>query len=143
MRLADSNFWLAITLSKHVFHKRTRAWLERRTQGGEVLFCRSTQQSYLRLLTTAQVLAPYGIAALTNAEAWSTYAGWLADERISFTDEPPGVAAHWERLAVRQTASPKLWMDTYLAAFAMAGGHRLVTTDKGFKQHKGLDLELL
>jgi len=34
-------------------------------------------------------------------------------------------------------------MDAYLAAFAFAGGHQLVTTDKGFKQFKGLDLVVL
>ena len=66
MKLADSNFWLAATLSKHTFHKSTRAWLEAETRASEVLFCRCTQQSYLRLLTTAEVLAPYGIPPLTN-----------------------------------------------------------------------------
>ena len=40
-------------------------------------------------------------------------------------------------------ASPKLWMDAYLAAFTVAGGYQLVTTDKGFKQFKGLDILVL
>jgi hypothetical protein len=31
----------------------------------------------------------------------------------------------------------------YLAAFALAGGHQFVTTDKAFRQFKGLDLLLL
>jgi hypothetical protein len=34
-------------------------------------------------------------------------------------------------------------MDAYLAAFAMSGQQQLVTTDKGFKQFKGLDLLVL
>jgi predicted nucleic acid-binding protein len=34
-------------------------------------------------------------------------------------------------------------MDAYLAAFAVAGTYQLVTTDKAFKQFKGLDLNLL
>ena len=34
-------------------------------------------------------------------------------------------------------------MDAYLAAFALAGGYRMVTTDAAFKQFRGLDLELL
>jgi predicted nucleic acid-binding protein len=34
-------------------------------------------------------------------------------------------------------------MDAYLAAFAFAGGYRMVTTDAAFKQFRGLDLELL
>jgi predicted nucleic acid-binding protein len=40
-------------------------------------------------------------------------------------------------------ASPKLWMDAYLGAFAMAGGYHLVTTDKAVKQFKGLGLQVL
>ncbi len=41
------------------------------------------------------------------------------------------------------TASPKLWMDAYMAAFARASGYRLVTTDAAFAQFDGLDLVLL
>lgn len=36
-----------------------------------------------------------------------------------------------------------MWMDAYLAGFALAGGYRMVTTDGAFKQFRGLDLELL
>jgi len=143
LRLADSNIWLALTLSKHSFHRASRAWLDQMKADDLVLFCRSTQQSYLRLLTTAEVLAPYGIAPLSNAEAWAAYEGWLASGCAAFIDEPRGLDSYWKTLAVRETSSPKLWMDAYLAAFAMSGGYRLVTTDKGFKQFKSLDLEVL
>jgi len=34
-------------------------------------------------------------------------------------------------------------MDAYLAAFALSGAHQLVTTDRAFKQFKGLDLLVL
>jgi predicted nucleic acid-binding protein len=34
-------------------------------------------------------------------------------------------------------------MDAYLAAFALTGGYRMVTTDAAFKQFRGLDLRLL
>jgi predicted nucleic acid-binding protein len=34
-------------------------------------------------------------------------------------------------------------MDAYLAAFAITGGYQLVTTDKAFKQFKGLNLLIL
>jgi uncharacterized protein len=49
----------------------------------------------------------------------------------------------WKELAVRETASPKLWMDAYLAAFALAGRYQMVTTDAGFRQFRGLDLLVL
>ena len=107
------------------------------------MFCRSTQQSFLRLLTTRAVLAPYGIPALSNKAAWSAYEGFLADERIAWAEEPRGLESSWKRLAAGSKASPKLWMDAYLAAFAMSGGYQLVTTDKAFQQFRGLDLVVL
>jgi toxin-antitoxin system PIN domain toxin len=142
MPLADSNIWLALALSKHEFHAAARAWLGKRSPH-EALLCRSTQQSFLRLLTTRAVLAPYRIPPLSNQAAWSVYEGLRADKRISWAEEPSGLEASWKKLAAGSKASPKLWMDAYLAAFAMAGGHQLVTTDKAFKQFKGLDLLVL
>ena len=142
-RLADSNLWLALTLSKHVFHTVSREWLESLPPGDQLLFCRATQQTYLRLLTTKEVLAPYGNAPLTNPEAWSTYKGWLTSRLVAWTDEPPALESHWHRFAAKKSASPKLWMDAYLAAFAVAGHFQLVTTDKAFKQFKGLDCLVL
>jgi toxin-antitoxin system PIN domain toxin len=143
MPLADSNVWLALALSKHPFHRAAREWMERQSGRQPALFCRMTQQSLLRLLTTKAVLAPYGIPPLRNKTAWSTYERFLADERIGWAEEPPGLEPLWKALAARSQASPKLWFDAYLAAFATAGGHQLVTTDKAFKQFKGLDVLLL
>jgi predicted nucleic acid-binding protein len=96
------------------------------------------------LLTNTAVLSPYGNPPLSNRQSWAAYEALLADDRIVFrSEEPAGLEAQWRRLALRETASPKLWMDAYLAAFALAGGYRMVTTDTAFKQFGGLDLELL
>jgi predicted nucleic acid-binding protein len=46
-------------------------------------------------------------------------------------------------LALRDTASPKLWMDAWLAALAMGANLQLVTFDRGFTQFDGLNLLLL
>jgi len=143
MLLADSNVWLALALSKHAFHAAVRAWFVQRKPSESVLFCRSTQQSFLRLLTTAAVLAPYGIPPLGNKAAWSAYEGFRADKRVGWVDEPRGLESNWKKLAGGARAPPKLWMDAYLAAFALAGGYQLVTTDKAFKQFKLLDLIVL
>ncbi len=143
MLLPDSNVWLALALSKHEFHPKARTWLEKQAQPETVLFCRSTQQSFLRLLTTQAVLAPYGIPPLSNKAAWSAYEGFLADTRISWVGEPSGLDSTWKKLASGRIASPKLWMDAYLAAFAIAGGYQIVTNDKAFRQFKGLTLFLL
>jgi predicted nucleic acid-binding protein len=81
---------------------------------------------------------------LTNRQAWRAYEALVADDRIVFrVEEPAGLETRWKRYAMRNTASPKLWMDAYLAAYAVAGGYQMVTTDSAFKQFKGLDLELL
>jgi uncharacterized protein len=143
MVLADSNVWLALALSKHHFHAAARAWLDQQAPPEMVAFCRSTQQSFLRLLTTEAMLTLYGIPPLTNRAAWLVYEGFLADKRISWLEEPSGLESYWKKWAGRRQSSPKLWMDAYLAAFAMAGRYRLVTTDKAFKQFKGLDVFLL
>ncbi len=143
--LADTNIWLALSLSRHVFHPAARDWFDRQSAPASVLFCRSTQQSLLRLLTTEAVIRPYGIPPLTNAAAWKLYTALLADERIAWAPEPApaAVEARWHALAARETTLPKLWMDAYLAAFALGGGHQLVTTDRAFKQFKGLDVIVL
>jgi predicted nucleic acid-binding protein len=98
---------------------------------------------FLRLLTTEAVLARFGNPPLTNAQAWSVYQGLLADPRIRYAGEPPGLEPVWEQLALRDAASPKIWMDAYLASFAISVGYRLVTIDLAFKQYGGLDLILL
>jgi len=141
--LADSNVWLALALSKHEFHDAAVQWLQSIRTPGVALFCRATQQSFLRLLTTEAVLSLYGIPALSNKAAWSVYSGFQANERISWAGEEKGLELQWKKWAAGSKASPKLWMDAYLAAFAMTGHHQLVTTDKAFKQFKGLDTFVL
>jgi uncharacterized protein len=142
--LCDSNIWLALVLSGHVHHTVVRDWLETIGEPASVLFCRATQQAFLRLLTNTAVLAPYGNPPLTNQQAWQAYEALLADDRIVFrAQEPAGLELRWKELAVRDTASPKLWMDAYLAAFALTGGYRMVTTDAAFRQFSELDLVLL
>ena len=143
MPLADSNVWLALALSGHDLHATVGTWFRRQKVRRSVSFCRSTQQSFLRLLTTAAVLAPYGIPPLSNQAAWSVYEGFRADARIGWAEEPPGLERRWQKLAAHPKASPKLWMDAYLAAFALTGGHQLVTTDRAFKQFDALDLVVL
>lgn len=144
MNLCDSNIWLALALSKHVHHARARRWFEAVDEAASVAFCRQTQQAVLRLLTNAAVLAPYGNPPLSNREAWDVLAALMGDDRVVFVaEEPPGLDSRWTGFALRDTASPKLWMDAYLAAFAAAAGHRMVTTDTAFRQFAGLELLVL
>lgn len=143
MVLADSNFWVALTIPKHEFHAAAEAWFARLKAPEVVAFCRSTQQSFLRLLTTSSLFAPLGNLPLSNKAAWTVYEGYHTDMRISWLNEPRGLETQWQKLSAGPRPSPKLWMDAYLAAFAIAGGYPFVTTDQAFRQFKGLDLVIL
>jgi len=71
------------------------------------------------------------------------YDKFLASDRVIMLEEPPGLEGIWRNLTERPTASSKMWADAYLAAFAIAGGHTLVTTDKGFRQYAKLKVIVL
>lgn len=144
MYLCDVNVWLAIVISGHVHHEPAKYWLDRRTGTRTVAFCRATQQSFLRLVTVSAIMSRHGDTVLTDQAAWRLFDQMLMDDRVSLrTDEPPGLEVAWRRFTDRPQATPKLWMDAYLAAFAVAGGYQLVTMDGGFRQFEGLDALVL
>ena len=143
--LVDTNVWIGAIFASHPFHRQARQFLDEATPANPAVFCRATQQSFLRVASTPAVLKTYGAQGLTNRDALVALNALLALAQVGEREEPPGVVAHWHRLAARDTASPKVWMDAYLAAFALGGGLRLVSLDhdfKGFEKH-GLDLVLL
>jgi toxin-antitoxin system PIN domain toxin len=142
MKLADSNVWIALAISGHEHHAQVSAWFVQQSPR-DVAFCRMTQLALLRLLTTQAVLNAYGLAPLTNAQAWKVYDDLLSDAKVTFTEEPLGLEVTMKRLSSGSTASPKQWMDAYLASMALDGGHQLVTIDTGFTQFGGLDLVIL
>ena len=142
--LCDTSVWLALSVEHHVHQRVAGEWFETIAEADSVHFCRSTQQSLLRLLTTRSVLAPYGASPLSGEQAWDTFERLTADSRLGVhLHESPGVEALWRKFTSRAFASPKLWMDAYLAAFAVAGGLTFVTTDVGFRQFAGLDVLVL
>jgi predicted nucleic acid-binding protein len=67
----------------------------------------------------------------------------MAHDRFAFAVEPFGIEALWKDFALRESPSPKLWMDAWLTAFAIASGLQLVTIDQAFTRFTGLDLEVL
>ncbi len=142
--LCDVNVWLALLIEHHALGPPVRSWFETVDEPGSLLFCRATQQSLLRLLTTSAVFAAYGSSSLDNQQAWQVYETLLADERVTYiSTEPPGLERYWRQFTDRPTASPKLWMDAYLGAFALAGGYALVTTDSAFRQLAGVQALIL
>ncbi len=143
VKLCDSNVWLALVLPHHAHHGRVLDWMNGQTLPGTILICRATQQTLLRLFTNRTILPAYGLEPRTNEEAWALVGQLLSDERIVFCPEPSGLEPAWERFGCRPAASQKLWMDAYLAAFAVSGGYQLVTLDRAFRQFDGLDLLVL
>jgi toxin-antitoxin system PIN domain toxin len=141
--LADANVFLALAIEDHAHHPDARRWFNDLCADDTAEFCRLTQNTLLRLLTNERLLQPYGLAALSNEEAIAAYRTFFRDSCVKFCPEPRGLEDAWFKLAARPSASPLLWMDAYLAAFAIVEGLRLVTFDRGFHQFADLELCLL
>ena len=135
MLLPDVNVWLALTFDSHVHHLSAKTWFDGLANDSVCLFCRMTQQRFLRLATNPSV---FGKDALTLSDAWQKYDLLLSDPRITFATEPADIEVRWRALTQGQTFSPKFWNDAYLAAFALSGGFELVTFDRGFAQFQSL-----
>jgi uncharacterized protein len=73
---------------------------------------------------------------LTLSEAWQKYDVFQSDPYVSYIDEPAGIEPLWRIHTTRQSFSPKVWNDAYLAAFAQAANFELVTFDRGFAQYQ-------
>lgn len=99
----------------------------------------------MRLASTPSVQRTYDALGQTNRSVWLVLDTLQALPQVAWREEPPGVFAQWRSLAALDSASPKVWMDAYLAAFAMQAGLQMVTLDRDFKNFvkQGLDLKLL
>lgn len=138
--LADVNFWLAISFESHIHHSKAKQWFEQLPAPDVCVFCRLTQQGFLRLATNPRA---FGDEAVTLAEAWRLYDELLADPRIAFSEEPSGIERSWRQLTTQRSFSHKIWSDAYLAAFAMEARTNLVTFDQGFGRIADLDSTIL
>jgi toxin-antitoxin system PIN domain toxin len=120
----DVNVWLALSTG-HVHQKPALEWWNREAR--PIGFCRFTQLGLLRLLTTASVMDQ---TPLSMGQAWKTYDQFFRDERVQFLAEPPLIEPGMRRLSASGQASPKVWADAYLLAFAAETGGVLVTFDR-------------
>ncbi len=145
-KLLDLNAWLALFLEGHSQHAIARHWYEAETLApSDLNFCRPTEMGFLRLLTQQRVMLACGLDAFTNDEAVEFLTQAQRDEAIGFVGEAPGTRALWLALSRNGQASPKIWMDAYLAALAITQDMELVTFDQGFRNYQGsgLNLQLL
>ncbi len=134
----DANVWLALIWDRHEHASVARSWFEQSAEGS-FLFCRFTQLTVLRLLTTVAVM---GHDVRTMEGAWNIWDQLTADERIVFLTEPDDLEVHFRQHARLPTASPKVWADAYLLAFAQAAGLTLVTFDRALGSRTGASVVL-
>ena len=133
--LPDIGIWLALNLSTHPHHARDRRyWSEEAAE--RVAFCRVTALGFVRLSTNAPAM--YG-APLTIPEAWHDYLGFRQLPEVTFMPEPEGCEAVLSAWAAAGVFTARLLTDAYLAAFAVAGGCRLVSFDRDFRRFTGLN----
>jgi len=70
--LFDTNIWLAAVFTTQPLHALAQNALQRATPVEPAVFCRATEQSFLRLASTPALLKIYGAEGLTNRDALST-----------------------------------------------------------------------
>ncbi len=126
----DINVWVALTHGRHVHHMIARDWFESLEADVRFCFCRFTQLGLLRLLTAEAVM---GDDVMNQVEAWAVYDRWLSDDRVDLVEESPSLERRFRALTRSRQATPKVWADAYLAAFAETSQMTLVTFDLAFR----------
>jgi toxin-antitoxin system PIN domain toxin len=122
----DVNVWLALLMEDHIHRAAAKAWWDT-DQSDEIGFLRFTQITVLRLLTNR---AAMNGKPLTIREAWAAYDHLFQDDRVALFDEPRGAETRFRQYTRSRSASPNLWADAWLLAFAEDSGGRIITFDK-------------
>src|SRR5258708_14273792 len=136
----DINVWLALSYERHIHNPIAERWFKQLHVTARLCFCRLTQIGLLRLLTTEAVMGSYDV--LSQTAAWSVYDRWMEDDRILFVEEPSSIELSFRALSEHPRPAPNDWTDSYLTAFAIVGGLRLVSFDRALRA-KSQDLILL
>ena len=130
----DVNVWVALTLHSHFHHDIARTWFESldAQDDARLCFCRITQLSFLRLITTQAVMGQDEV--LSQRRAWEVYDLWFEDSRVFFLDEPGNLEKMLRGISRQTRSAAKDWADSYLLAFAESADLSLVTFDRALKQ---------
>jgi toxin-antitoxin system PIN domain toxin len=138
LNFLDANVWLALLWDRHIHSEKATRWFEQ-SADEQFFFCRFTQLTVLRLLTTDKIM---GRDAKTMTEAWSLWDQVWADSRMAFLPEPEGLEREFRSRSELTSRSPKVWADAYLLAFAATAGLKLVTFDRALRS-RGLGVLVL
>jgi toxin-antitoxin system PIN domain toxin len=132
LNFLDASVWLALLWSRHVHSEKALRWFERSGEE-QFFFCRFTQLTVLRLLTTETVMQG---DVRNMSQAWELWDKIWADTRIAFLPEPEGLEPEFRVQSRLTSRSPKVWADAYLLSFAIVAGVRLVTFDRAMQSRK-------
>jgi toxin-antitoxin system PIN domain toxin len=130
---------LALLVRQHEHHRLARKWFDTLV-ANEAGLCRLVHMALIRLLGNTAIM---GDDALSASSAWVLVEELLLDERVDFLAEPSDLDSVMPTLLNYPVPTGKLLGDAYLAAFAICEGRRVATLDRGFRQFRGLSVELL
>jgi toxin-antitoxin system PIN domain toxin len=134
--LPDVNVWLAFSMADHEHYQRARRyWYDE--SADRLAFCRVTALGFLRLSTNAAAMSGQ---PLTVPQAWEAYQAFRRLPEVLLADEPEDCETWLGDWAQGNRPTSRQWTDAYLAAFARAGGFRIVSFDGDFTRFEGLDL---
>lgn len=142
-RLFDANVWVALAFETHPAHHLAKQSFEVASSEAPAVFCRATQQSFLRLVTTPAIQKCYGSEGISNSLAWDRWTYLASTPQVLFLGEPPDLSTFWSSYAQFDLPAPKRWMDAYLAGFARAYGIPVLTLDVDFLVFEDLEVQIL
>lgn len=138
--LVDVNVLVALLHARHVHCARAVAWLESQTAERAIAICRVAQMGALRILTHPSVMRE---DVRTAQEFWQGWTELMNDDRFSQVDEPAEIEAAWQEVTSPFRRGTVAETDAYLAAFAIAAKHRIVSFDRGMRRFAGVEAEIL
>lgn len=141
--LFDVSVWVGLAFSSHPHHREAKREFEAAVFGRPAAFCRAAQHGFMRIVTTSAVQKIYGSGVITNDDAWKKWESLMKLPQVVWLDEPHNLETYWQKHARLSSASPKVWMDAYLAAFAWGHGIPLATLDEYFTKLPGLSVRYL
>lgn len=132
LNFLDANVWLALLWRRHEHSERAKLWFDG-SDDEQFFFCRFTQLTVLRLLTTESIM---GKDVRNMSQAWELWDKIWADPRIAFLPEPENLEAEFRSHTRLTSRSPKVWADAYLLSFAIVAGLKLVTFDRAIQSRR-------
>ncbi len=135
--LVDVNVLVALMHARHVHSAPAVNWVAGQEEPGAIAICRVSQMGALRILTHPSAMKNEVKSA---SEFWGGWQRLMDDDRFALVGEPAGLENGWRALTAALPRGKSVETDCYLAAFAIAGNHSLVSFDRGLRRFASLNL---